>query len=306
MTIDKSLVTIAPKSFPAYEQAVLDSASVLVPMSESVGVLIWTDYSDPKGLEQVLIDNPQLEFVQLPFAGVDAFQNVLHFPVRFACAKGSYREPVAEHALMLAMSLGRVIPERVRARSWGRKFAASLYDANILIVGAGGITEELLKQLSPFRCDVTVARNKPEPLPGATRTVQLSDLDNHLPNADWVFLACSLTDSTRNLFDLDRFKRMKPSAYFVNVARGAVVNTMELVTALNDEVIAGAGVDVTEPEPLPDGHPLWTAKNVIITPHTADTNAQVVRLFSVRIKENLAAYKGLGDWVGLVDPELGY
>ena len=306
MTIDKSLVTIAPKSFPAYEQAVLDSASVLVPMSESVGALIWTDYSDPKGLEQVLIDNPQLEFVQLPFAGVDAFQNVLHFPVRFACAKGSYREPVAEHALMLAMSLGRVIPERVRARSWGRKFAASLYDANILIVGAGGITEEILKQLSPFRCDVTVARNKPEPLPGATRTVQLSDLDNHLPNADWVFLACSLTDSTRNLFDLDRFKRMKPSAYFVNVARGAVVNTMELVTALNDEVIAGAGVDVTEPEPLPDGHPLWTAKNVIITPHTADTNAQVVRLFSVRIKENLAAYKGLGDWVGLVDPELGY
>jgi phosphoglycerate dehydrogenase-like enzyme len=306
MTIDKSLVTIAPKSFPAYEQAVLDSASVLVPMGESVGALIWTDYSDPKGLEQVLIDNPQLEFVQLPFAGVDAFQNVLHFPVRFACAKGSYREPVAEHALMLAMSLGRVIPERVRARSWGRKFAASLYDANILIVGAGGITEELLKQLSPFRCDVTVVRNKPEPLPGATRTVQLSDLDNHLPNADWVFLACSLTDSTRNLFDLDRFKRMKPSAYFVNVARGAVVNTMELVTALNDEVIAGAGVDVTEPEPLPDGHPLWTAKNVIITPHTADTNAQVVRLFSVRIKENLAAYKGLGDWVGLVDPELGY
>lgn len=306
MTIDKSLVTIAPKSFPAYEQAVFDSSCVLSSMNENVGALIWTDYSDPKGLEQMLIDNPQLEFVQLPFAGVDAFQNVLHFPVRFACAKGSYREPVAEHALMLAMALGRVIPERVRASSWGKKFAASLYDANILIVGAGGITEELLKQLSPFRCDVTVVRNKPEPMTGATRTVQLAELDNQLPNADWVFLACSLTDSTRNLFDLDRFKKMKPSAYFVNVARGAVVNTMDLVTALNEEIIAGAGVDVTEPEPLPDGHPLWSGKNVIITPHTADTNSQVVRLFSVRIKENLAAYKGLGDWVGLVDPELGY
>ena len=306
MTIDNSLVTIAPKSFPAYEQAVLDSACVLSSMNENVGALIWTDYSDPEGLEQMLVDNPQLEFVQLPFAGVDAFQNVLHFPVRFACAKGSYREPVAEHALMLAMALGRVIPERVRANSWGRKFAASLYDANILIVGAGGITEELLKQLSPFRCDVTVVRNKPEPMTGATRTVQLAELDNHLPNADWVFLACSLTDSTRNLFDLDRFKKMKPSAYFVNVARGAVVNTLDLVSALNEEIIAGAGVDVTEPEPLPDGHPLWSAKNVIITPHTADTIAQVVRLFSVRIKENLAAYKGLGDWVGLVDPELGY
>lgn len=306
MSIDRSLVTIAPKSFPAYEQAVSESGSTLSPLGSNVGALIWTDYSDPKGLEQTLIDNPQLEFVQLPFAGVDAFQNVLHYPVRFACAKGSYREPVAEHALMLAMALGRVIPERVRASSWGRKFAASLYDANILIVGAGGITEELLKLLAPFRCDITVARNKAEALSGATRTVQLNELDEHLPQADWVFLACSLTESTRNLFDLSRFKKMKPTAYFVNVARGAVVNTIDLVTALNDEVIAGAGVDVTDPEPLPDGHPLWSAKNVIITPHTADTNAQVIRLFSVRIKENLAAYKGLGDWVGLVDPELGY
>jgi len=306
MSIDYSLVTIAPKSFPAYEQAVLDSGSVLSEMNPSVGALIWTDYSDPNGLEKMLTENPQLEFVQLPFAGVDAFQNVLHFPVRFACAKGSYREPVAEHALMLAMALGRVIPERVRANSWGRKFAASLYDANILIVGAGGITEELLRQLTPFRCDVSVVRNKPQTLPGATRTVQLAELNEHLPKADWVFLACSLTESTRNLFDLERFKLMKPSAYLVNVARGAVVDTLDLVTALNGEVIAGAGVDVTEPEPLPDGHPLWTAKNVIVTPHTADTNAQVVRLFSVRIKENLAAYKGLGDWVGLVDPDLGY
>lgn len=306
MSINRSLVTIAPKSFPAYEQAVLESGSTLSPLGSNVGALIWTDYSDPKGLEQTLIENPQLEFVQLPFAGVDAFQNVLHFPVRFACAKGSYREPVAEHALMLAMALGRVVPERVRATSWGRKFAASLYDANILIVGAGGITEELLKLLAPFRCDVTVVRNKPEALSGATRTVQLPELDDYLPNADWVFLACSLTESTRNLFDLVRFKKMKESSYFVNVARGAVVNTTDLVTALNDGVIAGAGVDVTDPEPLPDGHSLWSAKNVIITPHTADTNAQVVRLFSVRIKENLAAYKGLGDWVGLVDPELGY
>lgn len=306
MSINRSLVTIAPKSFPAYEQAVLESGSTLSPLGSNVGALIWTDYSDPKGLEQTLIENPQLEFVQLPFAGVDAFQNVLHFPVRFACAKGSYREPVAEHALMLAMALGRVVPERVRATSWGRKFAASLYDANILIVGAGGITEELLKLLAPFRCDVTVVRNKPEALSGATRTVQLPELDDYLPNADWVFLACSLTESTRNLFDLERFKKMKESSYFVNVARGAVVNTTDLVTALNDGVIAGAGVDVTDPEPLPDGHSLWSAKNVIITPHTADTNAQVVRLFSVRIKENLAAYKGLGDWVGLVDPELGY
>jgi phosphoglycerate dehydrogenase-like enzyme len=306
MSVDKSKVTIAPRSFPAYEQAVTDSGCSLVTLDETVGALIWTDYSDPKGLAQTLKENPQLEFVQLPFAGVDAFQEVLSAPVRFACAKGSYREPVAEHALMLAMALGRVIPERVRATSWGRKFAASLYEANILIVGAGGITEELIKQLTPFRCDITVVRNKDQVMPEATRTVQLAELDQHLPKADWVFLACSLTEATRGLFDLERLGKMKSTAYLVNVARGAVIVTDDLVTALNIELIAGAGVDVTDPEPLPEGHGLWSAKNVIITPHTADTNDQVVRLFSVRIRENLAAYQGLGDWAGLVDPALGY
>jgi phosphoglycerate dehydrogenase-like enzyme len=306
MSLDRNKVTIAPKSFPAYEQAVTESGSLLSELDESVGALIWTDYSDPNGLKELLAHNPQLEFVQLPFAGVDAFQEVLDAPVRFACAKGSYREPVAEHALMLAMALGRVIPERVRASSWGRKFAASLYDANILIVGAGGITEELIKLLAPFRCTITVVRNRSGDMAAATTTVQLPELDKHLPDADWVFLACSLTDATRNLFNLERFRKMKDSAYLVNIARGSVVNSLDLVQALNEGLIAGAGVDVTDPEPLPDGHPLWSAKNVIITPHTADTNAQVVRLFSIRIKENLAAYKGLGDWVGLVDPELGY
>ena len=89
MSIDYSLVTIAPKSFPAYEQAVLDSGSVLSEMNPSVGALIWTDYSDPNGLEKMLTENPQLEFVQLPYAGEVSFQNVLLFPVRVASAKGS-------------------------------------------------------------------------------------------------------------------------------------------------------------------------------------------------------------------------
>ena len=306
MSLDRSKVTIAPKSHPDYEDAVRASGSIVAPIDETVGALIWTDYSDPKGLKDYLANNQQLEFVQLPFAGVDAFQEALSAPVRFACAKGSYREPVAEHALMLAMALGRVIPERVRAKSWGRKFAASLYDAQILIVGAGGITEELMKQLEPFRAQVTVVRNRPEEMPGAFKTIQLKDLDEELPKADWVFLACSLTEQTRGLFDLERLAKMKSSAYLVNVARGADIVTDDLVKALNDEIIAGAGVDVTDPEPLPDGHALWSAKNVIITPHTADTNAQVIRLFSIRIQENLAAYQGKGDWVGLVDKELGY
>ncbi|NBQ92938.1 MAG: hydroxyacid dehydrogenase [Micrococcales bacterium] len=306
MSLDRTKVAIEPKTHEAYEKAVTEVGCSVAKLDSSVGALIWTDYSNPQGLADCINDNPQLEFVQLPFAGVDAFQDVIRLPLRFACAKGSYREPVAEHALMLAMALGRVLPERIRTKTWGRKHADSLYDASVLIVGAGGITEELIKQLAAFRCKITVVRNRDLPLSGADRVLLIDQLDSALPEADWVFLACSLTEQTMGLLNISRFKRMKPTAYLVNVARGAVIETMDLVKALNEGLIAGAGVDVTEPEPLPDGHPLWDAKNIIITPHTADTNAQVIRLFSLRIAENLAAYQGKGDWVGLVDPELGY
>ena len=306
MSLDRTKVSILPKSFPDYEKAVIDSGCQLSEIDESVGALIWTSYADPAGLAKTIAENPQLEFVQLPFAGVDAFKDVIKLPVRFACAKGSYREPVAEHALMLAMALGRVLAERVTARSWGRKHADSLYDANVLIIGGGGITEELIKLQTPFRSHITVVRNRDLPLDGATKVVTLEKLEVELPRADWVILACSLTDKTHHLMNLDRLKLMKPSAYLVNIARGPVILTDDLVQALNGGIIAGAAVDVTDPEPLPDGHPLWEAKNVIITPHTADTNAQVIRMFSLRIRENLAAYQGKGDWVGLVDPTLGY
>lgn len=306
MSVQLNKVAIEPKSFSAYEKAVLESGCVLSALDKTVGALIWTEYGNPQGLAHTILANPQLTFVQLPFAGVDAFSEVIQLPVRFACAKGSYREPVAEHALALALSLSRIIPERVITKTWGRKFADSIYEAKVVIVGGGGITEELVKLLTPFRAEITVVRNQDIPFVGVGNTVELDSLNDVLGTADYVFLACSLTDKTKGLFDLARFKMFKPTAYFINIARGPIVVTDDLVEALNSGLIAGAGVDVTDPEPLPDGHPLWEAKNIIITPHSADTNAQVIRLFSERITENLAAYQGLGQWSGLVDPELGY
>lgn len=306
MSVNLELVAIEPKSFPAYEQAVIESGCVVSELNDSVGALIWTDYSNPEGLAKAIAENSQLTFVQLPFAGVDSFGDVIKAPLRFACAKGAYREPVAEHALTLALALSRIIPERVLTKTWGRKFADSLYDSNVLIVGGGGIAEELVKLLTPFRAKITVVRNQRIPLVGVEKTVGLEQINQELSQADYVFLACALTEKTRALIDLAALSTMKETAYLINIARGQVVVTDDLVQALNLGIIAGAGVDVTDPEPLPDEHPLWSAKNIIITPHTADTNAQVIRLFSQRIKENLAAYRGQGDWVGLVDPDLGY
>ncbi len=306
MAVDRKLVSIEPKSFDDYAQAVVRAGAQVAPLSAEVGALIWTDYSQPQALKELLEANSQIEWVQLPFAGVDAFVDVLQHPVVFTSAKGSYRQPVAEHALALCLALGRKLHERVVAKSWGKKFAVSLYDSHIVIVGGGGITEELVCLLGPFNTRVTVVRNRVSPIQGASETVGFERLDEFVAQADFVVLAAALTDETLYLFDERRFSLMKPSAYLVNIARGKMVDSSALLRALEQGVIAGAAVDVTDPEPLPDGHALWSAPNLIITPHTADTNAQVIRLFSQRIDENVKAWLNGNNWVGLVDKKLGY
>lgn len=299
-------IAMEPKAFPEYLAAAAEAGGQVVPLTKEVEALIWLDYSQPQALAALLDDNPQIKWVQLPFAGVDAFAEIIKRPILFTSAKGSYREPVAEHALALSLAMMRVIPERVVTKTWGRQFADSLYDSNVLIFGGGGITEELLKLLAPFRPNVTVIRKNPLPIAQAKQTLGFDQLDAALPKADLVILAAALTHETRHLFDAKKFALMKPTAYLVNIARGPMVNTSDLVQALNNGVIAGAAVDVTDPEPLPDGHLLWSAKNIIITPHTADTRKQVVRLFSDRIRENVLAYGHGRPMVGVVDPILGY
>lgn len=306
MKLSNSKISILPKSFPEYEAAVLGAGGDLVPFDDTVGAVIWTDYSKPVDLAKLLAENPQIDWVQLPFAGVDAFEKVLSHPIRFTSAKGAYRKPVAEHALLLMLALGRIIPERVRAKSWGKNFAVSLYDSRILIVGGGGITEELLLLLAPFDTEVVVVRNRAIPMIGATSTLTFDHLDSEIAKADFVVLAAALTDETRGLINRDRLTLMKNSAYLVNIARGPMVVTADLIAALDRGEISGAALDVTDPEPLPDGHPLWDARNILITPHTADTREQVVPLFAERVDANVKAYLGRGDWVGVVDPRLGY
>lgn len=302
-----NLVSIEPKSFPEYEVALERAGGKFSPMASNVRGLIWTDYSSPKALGELIDANPQLEWVQLPFAGVDAFSAQLEKKVLFTSAKGAYREPVAEHALMLALALGRKIPIRVRATSWGKSEAFSFYDSKVLLIGAGGISEELVKLLAPFRAEITVVRNNRElAFAGAKQVAGLDQLDDLLPEADLVILTCALTDLTRGLINYRRLALFKPTAYLVNVARGPIIVSDDLIQALDERLLAGAGLDVTDPEPLPDGHGFFGRDDLILTPHTADTKEIVTRLFAARIEHNVRAFLGNGSWVGRVDPTLGY
>ena len=302
-----NFVAIEPKSFPEYEKALELGGAKLSPMGPDVRGLIWTDYSAPAALGELIENNPQLEWVQLPFAGVDAFAALLHKDVFFTSAKGAYREPVAEHALMLSLALGRKLPVRIRASSWGKREAFSFYDSKVLLIGAGGISEELIKLLAPFRAEITVVRNNPELALAGTKTVAgLDKLDSLLPEADLVIITCALTDSTRWLINYQRLSLFKSSAYLINVARGPIVVSEDLIRALDEGLLAGAGLDVTDPEPLPDGHAFYGRDDLILTPHTADTKEIVTRLFAARIEHNVKAFLGSGQWLGRVSPALGY
>ena len=270
--------------------------------------LVWTDPAGAGGLVRVLDEHPHLRWVQLPWAGVEPHLAAIraHPERRWTCGKGVYAAPVAEHALALALAGLRQLDRYTRRRTWSAPEGTNLAGARVTVVGGGGIAEVLLGLLAPFDCDVTVVRRTPSPMPSANRVLPPRDLDAALTGARLVVLALPLVDATVGLIDRRRLDLLAEGACLVNVARGAHVVTDDLVGALRDGHLGSAGLDVTDPEPLPDGHPLWDMPNVIVTPHTANTPAMARPLLGARISENVRRWAAGDPLVGPVDPEAGY
>ncbi len=306
-------VLVAPGR-PAFAvEAVLKGGGRLVEAGEGPDALVWTTWWDvARGLREVVAAHPSLRWAQLPMAGVEQvaavglFADPIAAHITWTCAKGAYAEPVAEHALCLALAGLRRLTQRARASSWGKPAGLSLYDAPVVVLGGGGITSALLRLLAPWRVDATVVRRRPEPLPGAGRTVGTSELHQWLPQALVVFVALALTPETVGIISGEELALMRRDAWLVNVARGRHVVTGHLVEALQQGLIGGAALDVTDPEPLPDGHPLWSLPNCLITPHTADTEEMTRPLLAERIAENVARFAAGRPLVGQVDPQAGY
>jgi phosphoglycerate dehydrogenase-like enzyme len=304
-------IAVLPEPVPLFIDAIRAAGGEVAPLSASSRGLVWLDPEGSDRLGAILDENPQLSWVQLPYAGVDAFADILQRSARASLtvtsAKGAFAQPVAEHALMMTLALLRRLPLRIGATSWGDgTLGTSLYGLHVVIVGAGGIALELINLLRPFGADITVVRRGDAPVPGAKATVSTRGLGEVLPTADVLILAAALTDDTRGLIDSARFDTMKRSAILVNMGRGGLVVTDALLDALETGSIAGAGVDVTDPEPLPDGHPLWSAPNIIITPHSADTPEMTAPLLAHRVTNNTRAFLGEGGFDGVVDAAVGY
>lgn len=208
----------------------------------------------------------ELKVVQLLTAGADAWIGRVPDGVTLCDARGVHSSATAEWTLTAILSYLRAFPGFIRAQAageWAYRRTDELAGKRVLIVGAGAIGEAIADRLAPFEVElVRVAR---VPRPGV---YGVADLPSLLPEADVVILIVPLTPATINLVDATFLAAMKDGALLVNAARGRVVQT----DALTAELITGrigAAVDVTEPEPLPAGHPLWQLPNFLLTPHVA-------------------------------------
>jgi phosphoglycerate dehydrogenase-like enzyme len=305
-------IAVLPEAKPMFVDAVVAGGGTVEPLSDATRGLVWLSEKDASELDAVLESHPGIQWVQLPWAGVDAFAETLHsfaskdYPL-WTSAKGAYSEPVAEHALALTLALLRRFPQKARAAGWNpQRTGTSLYGLEVLVVGAGGIAEEILRLFSAFDVRFTVVRRSRGALAGADVTVTASELHTVLPTADVVILAAASTGETERMFGAREFALMKPSAVLVNIARGALVDSDALAAALHTGEIAGAGLDVTDPEPLPDDHALWQEPACLITSHSADTPEMTAPLLAGRVRLNVEAFLGDQGFVGVVNPALGY
>lgn len=296
---------IGPTVEPWITDAVAAGGAVATSDPAAADVVLWRG-SDHERLAEVLAEGPGIRWVQLGAAGTDAWAPTGMFADGrlWTSAKGAYSDAVAEHAVALTLSMLRDIPRFARAHSWSAAGGRNLYGARVLVLGAsGGIGQEIIQLLAPFRTRILAAGRQ-----GVTdeESGDRLDLLDALALADVVIAATPLTPDTRGMLSRPQFAAMRPTAIVVNIARGAVIDTDALVEALTDGQIAGAALDVTDPEPLPDGHPLWSLENCLITPHSANTVDMLIPQLAQRITENLLRFADGRPLAGTIDAAKGY
>ena len=219
---------------------------------------------------------------------------------------------IAEHAIAMMMSLTRNLPRfgrEMKEGNWARgerQNMSSVVNKKLLVVGLGGIGTEVARFGDALGMYVSATRNSSRTGPSFVDYVGLSDeLWKLAAEADVIVSALPLTESTTNLYDKSFFAVLKPSALFINVGRGKSVVTEDLYQALKTNKLAGAGLDVTEPEPLPSDHPLWRVPNLIITPHVSSAGGQRERQ-AVLVEENLRRFVAGEALLNVVDSKKGY
>jgi len=282
-------------------------------------VLLGVPGDSPAGLAAAVAAAPRLTWVQGTAAGAgEQLVGAGLAPadlqrVTVTSAAGVHARPLAEFALFGLLAMAKDA-DRLRAHQRQHRWAPRwplrpLAGQRVLVLGLGGIGRELARMLAALGVEVVGTRRSTGPVPdGVARVVQDDDaaVEAELPGADAVVSCLPGTGSTRGWLDARRLAQLPPHAVVVNVGRGTVVDTGALLAALAAGALRGAVLDVTDPEPLPAGHPLWDRDDVIISPHTAalavDEDDRIVELFA----ENLARHLRGEPLVNTVSADRGY
>ena len=302
-------VAVAPATRPvmhdAFTAAVREAGGEVVDLAEA-RALVWADPYVPHMYPEVIASAPEVQWVQLPYAGIEPFVEHLDERLVWTCAKGVYADPVAEW-VMAALLMGlRDFHVFAAAKSWGAESGRNLLGARITVLGGGGITRSLIRLLKPWGCTMTVVRRAAVPVEGAARTLTMDEVHEAVSGADAVVVALALTEQTRHVVNASLLEAMGPQSWLINVARGGHVDHTALEAALRVGTIAGAVLDVTDPEPLPDSSGLWGLPNCVITPHIGNTREMGLPLITNRVRENVRRWLAGEELLGQVDVSLGY
>ena len=263
----------------------------------------------------MLHGSPALEWLQTNSAGVEAYirPGVLAGDTLLTNATGAYGLAIAEHMLGMLLELFKKLElyrDAQKSGAWQSQGAVkAVYGSTVLVLGMGDIGGEFAARCKALGARVIGVRRSPRPCPEYADEVHLlEDLDSLLPQADVVAITLPGTDATRGLMSRERLAKMKEGAVLLNVGRGFIVDTEALCDALERGHLSGAGVDVTDPEPLPPTHRLWNIPTAVVTPHISgfyhlrDTHERIVGIFL----ENLRHFQAGEPLRNLVDFATGY
>jgi phosphoglycerate dehydrogenase-like enzyme len=258
-----------------------------------------------------------LRWLQIAGAGVDGLPlaALAERGVVVTNYSGVHAINIGEHVLAMMLAFARQLPALVRAqqrREWRdaatRERVFELHGQHLVVVGLGEIGLAVAERAVAFGMTVSGVRRRPDLLPpaGFAAVVGLDGMDDLLAVADHVALCLPLTPNTRGLFDAARLARIRPGAYLFNIGRGPVVATEALVGALRSGHLAGAGLDVTDPEPLPPTSPLWEMENVLLTAHTSGGTPRYWERGLDLLEANVERFLAGAPLLNVVDPAEGY
>lgn len=275
---------------------------------EDTDILVCWGYMN---IQSLLHNAPRLKWIHALSAGVEnlLFPDLISSNIVLTNSKGIHSIPVSEHvlAMMLAFTRGlNIFIRQQEVKKWKRSYTDEIHEKTIGIVGLGSIGREIAKKSKSLGMTVLASKREPTSELFVDKLYQAENLSEMLPKCDFVVAALPLIEETYHLFTLETFKQMKPSAYFINIARGSIVCEKDLVTALEQKIIQGAALDVFENEPLSAESPLWNMPNVIITPHVAAISPMYLERAIKLFTDNLSRFIQQGEMINLVDKNKGY